>query len=245
MTRFIAFTTFSRPGLHIWSEGTVRRYYMEPLQQPGLSGGFVAFDCELGLAPLERVYCLLFNWNEEGTDQTNWEQSTHVHEVPRLQGNQLPATVWLFQGSARAVAADPVAQQLSRLRIHLVTANRYMHAELFIWNASGSVERSIPLTGHDASVLSGTWILPVATARFFNSSFRPVGRDWMYEPDYANRVWVAQDGSRFGPTAKRECSPQCRSSGSSSCTFNKRSGCSPSTHAPLAGGLGFRNRRQR
>ena len=47
MTRFIAFTTFSRPGLHIWSEGTVRRYYMEPLQQPGLSGGFVAFDCEL------------------------------------------------------------------------------------------------------------------------------------------------------------------------------------------------------
>ena len=46
----------------------------------------------------------------------------------------------------------------------------------------------------------------------------------MYEPDYANRVWVAQDGSRFGPTAKRvKCSPQCRSSGSSSCTFNKRS----------------------
>ena len=217
---------------------------MEPLQQPGLSGGFVAFDCELGLAPLERVYCLLFNWNEEGTDQTNWEQSTHVHEVPRLQGNQLPATVWLFQGSARAVAADPVAQQLSRLRIHLVTAVQ-VHASCSFgmhqvrWSAQ---YRSPAMMRR---VLSGTWILPVATARFFNSSFRrPVGRDWMYEPDYANRVWVAQDGSRFGPTAREVLSAmpikrqfilhfqqEIEAAPQHACTFGRR--------------LGFRNRRQR
>ena len=198
MTRFIAFTTFHRPGLHIWSEGTARRYYMEPLQQPGLAAGSFAFDCELGVAPLEKVYCLLFNWDQEGTDQTEWEQSAHIHEVPRLQGNRLPATVWLFQGSARAVADDPFAQQRDRLRIHLVTANRYMQAELFVWSAPGFEPESRPLTSHDASGPFWDVDLTDRSRSFFQFKFRRPGETgWNYEPDYANRVWVAQDGSEI------------------------------------------------
>jgi hypothetical protein len=73
-----------------------------------------------------------------------------------------------------------------------------MHAELFVWNTTDSAERSIPLTGHDASGPFWDLDLTDRSRSFLQFKFRrPVGRDWMYEPDYANRVWVAQDGSEI------------------------------------------------
>ena len=97
MTRFIAFTAFTRPGLHVWREGTQLKPFLEPLQDTTvLPPGFSVFECELGVDPQEKISCLFFQWNEDGTDQTAWEQSVHIHEVPRLEGNRLPPVFGYF-----------------------------------------------------------------------------------------------------------------------------------------------------
>ena len=196
MTRFIVFTAFTRPGLHVWREGTQLKLYLEPLQQHGLPSGFHAFDCELGVAPQEKIYSLLFQWNQDGTDQIEWEQESHIHEVPRLENNHLPPSVWLFHGSARAVPADPLARQQDRVRIHLLTAARYMRAELLVWNAPGLAQQTIPLTAHDES--GPFWDLDLSgrSRSFFQFKFRrPVEGGWKDEHDFAHRLWVSQDGA--------------------------------------------------
>jgi hypothetical protein len=144
----------------------------------------------------EKIYSLLFQWNQEGTDQIEWEQNLHIHEVPRLEGNRLPPAVWLFHGSARALVADPLAHQQDRVRIHLVTAARYMRAELSVWNAPGLARQTIPLTGHDESGPFWDLDLRDGSRSFFRFKFlRPAEGRWIYEQDYANRLWVAQDGA--------------------------------------------------
>jgi hypothetical protein len=204
MTRFIVFTPFTRPGLHVWREGTQLKLYLEPLQQPGLPSGFHAFDCELEVAPQEKIYSLLFQWNQNGTDQIEWEQESHIHEVPRLENNRLPPSVWLFHGSARAVAADPLARQQDRVRIHLLTAARYMRAELLVWNASGPAQQTIPLTAHDES--GPFWDLDLSgrSRSFFQFKFRrPVEGGWKDEHDFANRLWTfAAGAARSIPMAR-------------------------------------------
>lgn len=198
MTRFIAFSTFTRPGLHVWREGTALKVYLEPLQDTGLPPGFYAFDCELGVTSQRKIYCLLFEWNEEGTDQTAWEQSVHIHEVPKAADNRLPAVVWLFQGSARALTADPLGQQQNRVRIHLVTAKRYMSGELFVWNAPGVAQQGLALAGHDEAGPFWDVELSDRSRSFFQFKFRrTVDGRLEYEHDYANRVWVAQDGAEI------------------------------------------------
>jgi hypothetical protein len=209
MTRFIVFTPFTRPGLHIWREGTQLKLYLEPLQQPGLPAGFHAFDCELGVAPQEKIYSLLFQWNHNGTDQIEWEHESHIHEVPRLENNRLPPSVWLFHGSARAVVADPLARQQDRARIHLLTAARYMHAELLVWNAPGLAQETIPLTAHDES--GPFWDLDLSgrSQSFFQFKFRrPVEGSWKDEHDFAHRLWVSQDGAEVWTEPSRRCVPR-------------------------------------
>ena len=198
MTRFVAFTTFSRPGLHVWREGTQTKLFLEPLQDTGLPRGFFAFECELGIDPQETVRCLLFEWNEDRTDQTGWEQAAHIHEVPRIDGGRLPPVVWLFHGSARALIEDPLVGERDQVRIHLVTASKYMGAQLYLWNTPGMSARELPLTGHDESGPFWDVELRDRSRSCFQFKFRrPAEGGWIDEPDYANRVWVAQDGNQI------------------------------------------------
>jgi 1,4-alpha-glucan branching enzyme len=195
MIRFLASTRLARPGLHVWRANTDLRLYLHPLRDAQVPDGFTAFECELGVDPQEEIYCLLFQWSASGVEQQDWEQETHIHRVPRLDGNRLPPVVWLFHGSARAVAQDPIGAQQDQVRIHLVTAARYLHGELLLWGIPDGDGSWRPASGHDA--LGPFWDVGLSdrARSFFQFKFRrPTADGWGEEPDIANRVWVAQDG---------------------------------------------------
>ncbi|CAN5649577.1 hypothetical protein BH09BAC4_BH09BAC4_48830 [soil metagenome] len=197
MTTFIAYTEFSCPGLHVWREGTTTTLYLKPTLDPTLSAGFSSFDCELGLNPQENVFCQLFQWSVDVKSEEAWEKPEHIHKIPRLPQNQLPPVVWIFQGTARALLDNPLVTTQNNLRIHLVTATRYMNGELFLWNAIGMNDSFQP-SGHDSWGPYWDINLKDRSRSFFQFKFRRSEPNGLaYEQDYANRVWVAQDGSEI------------------------------------------------
>lgn len=227
MTRFIAFvpwekSDYARGGLHVWREGAQTGIYLHALDIGGILDGAVAFECELGGSPAEprlsvgteppectthtnseNIYCQLFLW--DGRYQIESEPQ-HVHLVPRLPGNVLPRDVYLFHGSARAVAENPLdAGGHDTIRIHLITtwapfrnrsraiSNTYMDTTLYRWNMPGEDKLRHQPTGHDES--GPFWDVELTgRARFF-FQFKFFSGNGKPEPDNANRVWVAADGA--------------------------------------------------
>src|SRR3954447_25331107 len=124
MTRFIAFTPLSTPGLHVWREGTNSDAYLHPVPDNTLPPGAFAFETQLGAGPQEHVLCQLFAW--AGSGKSDWEKPEHIHRVPRLPDNTLPAVVYIFHGSERVLLADPFSRTEQTLRVHLITASKYI-----------------------------------------------------------------------------------------------------------------------
>jgi hypothetical protein len=82
MMRFIVFTSFTRPGLHVWREGTQLKLYLEPLRQAGLSPGFHLFDGELGVNLQEKIYCLLFSGIKRAPARSSGSRSRRLGPGP-------------------------------------------------------------------------------------------------------------------------------------------------------------------
>ena len=196
MTRFEVFSSLATPGLHVWRPGTNLDVFLRPVESAS-SPGRAVFHCELGEAPLEQIRCQIFAWGDQDDEKHSWEQETHIKVLPRGEGNALPAVVYLFHGAARSVATDPTAASTQSVRIHLITASKYRDAELFIWgadvDAGGRRQKRSGLTNEGPFwdvALSG-----LARSFFLFKFFREVDGQSQGEGDYANRVYVAADGS--------------------------------------------------
>lgn len=196
MTRFEVFSSLPKPGLHVWRPGTNLDVFLRP-NESASSAGRAVFSCELGDAPLEQIRCQIFGWGDHDDEKYGWEQETHIKLLPRGAGNALPPVVYVFHGAARTVAADPTAASIPSVRIHLITASKYLDGRLFLWGADFPAEgRTLARSGVTAD--GPFWdvaLTGLAQSFFLFKFFRDVDGKSKGEGDYANRVYVAADGA--------------------------------------------------
>ncbi|MET0254114.1 MAG: hypothetical protein ABW214_08775, partial [Terrimicrobiaceae bacterium] len=193
MSRFYAYTRFRNPGLHIWREGTPTKLYLHPSSAAG--PGWVEFDYGLEPGILNDVCFMLFDFNEAG-HPGNWENDAHQRKVPRNASGALAEEVWFAQDAQRVLTADPRERAELALKVHLISQRRYRPSELFLWNPVTDVGRRVAQAGEDN--LGPFFHLNLAgdEQSFFHFRFiRRVNGDFTgFEPDFAHRLWSAEDG---------------------------------------------------
>ena len=195
MIRFHVFTGRERPGLHVWRENSPLKLYLRESPQAGADGWHV-FEADIDTAIPDSLNCLLFQWSENYGAQQAWEPDAHIHHVPRGADGRLASEVWLFEGAARTFGADPLAAAREAVRIHLVTAAKYIHGLAYVWNAPGFPAEPAPATGTDADGPYWDFALASRSRSFIQFKFvRPVYGGREFEGDYANRIWTARDGA--------------------------------------------------
>lgn len=197
MSRITAYTSFVRPGLHLWREGTDTLLWLKPASPP--VNGWVEFDYDFEPEIREKVVFLLFGFNERG-DPAEWELSVHRRELPRDATGSFAPEIWSVQGAGRVLTHDPRIQLAGAVRIHLISARRYRPSELFLWDSRRG-NRRVSQTGSDVDgpifdvELEGT---ERAFVLFKFIRREDAQRGFVhYEPDIANRLWHAHDGNEI------------------------------------------------
>ena len=192
MTTFEVFSAAQSPGLHIWKRPGNLDLFLRPHGRT--AAGAWQYECDLDVAPLEPIYGQLFTWGA-GDAKTTWEAPMHTRLLPRRADGSLPAVVYLFEGCARPLAADPFAAAHSEVTIHLITAARYRQARLYLWGPT--VSGGARWVDQEPTPVDGYPVWRVALTDASRSAvlfkfFQPGANRW--ENDAANRLWVAADG---------------------------------------------------
>jgi 1,4-alpha-glucan branching enzyme len=199
MVRFHAYTGFQRPGLHIWRDGTDFKVSVRPVA--GLAGaepGWVEFEYDLDPGFSQRVRFMLFD-HDEGGRPSQWEKSEHQRTLQRRADGAF-AGAWFVQDATRVLTADPAAEQRETLRVHLITRRKYRPSRLFIWNPVTDEKRWLDLDDVDEPEPVWEVVLDDWSRSFFCFKFiasNSAGRFEAYEPDVANRLYVAGDGGEI------------------------------------------------
>ncbi len=116
-----------------------------------------------------------------------------------MADGSFPPEIWFFEDARRIITTDPFAAAPStRLTIHLATLNRYRESQLFLWDTDGQRTRIEPTGSPDHLGPVFTLDLTGSRQQFFYFKFvkgeRQNGNRTEFEPDTANRVFVAGDG---------------------------------------------------
>lgn len=198
MHRFHVYTSLTRPGLHLWREGTVIKQYLHPVHAPGSSvgPGWVEFVCPINEALRQPVRFMLFSFDDRGSP-SNFEHDAFQRELPRQPDGRFPAEVWCTDGSSRVVLADPLASGQSRLKVHLISQSRFRPGQLFLWDPVSGAKRWLDQTAMDHLGPVFEWDLAPNERSFFHFKFvrhDERGKFTEYEPEVANRWFVAADG---------------------------------------------------
>jgi 1,4-alpha-glucan branching enzyme len=122
------------------------------------------------------------------------EKHEHIRTLPRSPGHFFPSDLWLVEGVARVLESDPMASARSQVRVHLMLAGRYAGGKLYIWTPGG-VAHTHDQTGVDADGPYFDVTLAGRDASFFCFKFQDAQGG--FEPDSANRLWVASDGGEI------------------------------------------------
>ncbi len=189
---FYALTAYSRPGLHIWRPFTNVRRFVAPVSEMPDENGWYRFECELDPSADADVHFKLYQRNDDDSPSRQWEE--HTRALPRQDQDQFPPRVWFVQGSARVLVDDPMAQESNRVRIHLITAQRYRDGQLFIWSPDQEGGRKLASQGTDE--VGPFWDVDLSgrDRHLFNFKFlRQVDGNERFEPDFANRVYSSAD----------------------------------------------------
>ena len=197
MHHFFAYTNLAKPGLHVWREGTSLRLFLHPVASP-IGQGWVEFQCDLNPVTSQNVRFMLFSFQENGTPG-DFESNAFQRELPRLPSGEFPESVWFASGASRVVLADPRLATQATLRVHLISQSRYRPGEMFLWDPVTGSKRRASQSGLDAlGPVFELSLLPQERS-FFNFKFiaRQDGEFKAFEPDSANRWWVADDGSEI------------------------------------------------
>lgn len=197
MHRFFAYTSLTRPGLHLWREGTPLTFNLSPHAAPDGSG-WVEFQCELNAAVSEQVRFMLFAYQDDGSPGT-FEPDDHQRELSRLASGEFPDAVWFAQGASRVVDRNPRLNSQSDLRVHLISQSRFRPGEMYIWDPVRGQNRRIPQSGLDELGPVFDVALEPQERSFFSFKFirQQDGAFTEFEPDFANRWWVADDGTEI------------------------------------------------
>jgi hypothetical protein len=199
MSRFHAYTRFNNPGLHLWREGTNTKLYLEPSSNQA-GPGWVDFDYDFEPHIQQEVCFMLFDHTPEG-HPGEFEKSEHQRKLPRHPDGSYPNAVWFVQGSGRVLEFDPRADTRTRLQVHLISRSRFRPSRLFLWNAVTNLSRIIELEHEDHLGPVFDLALEGRERSFFTFKFirknPDTGEMDIFEPDYANRLWTARDGTEI------------------------------------------------
>ncbi len=200
MSTFHAYTTFKRPGLHVWREDTNTRHYLNPTN-PLTGPGWVEFKYDFEPSISNPVRFMLFELKEDGKPGA-WEKNEHQRTLPRDANGNFADDVWFSQDSGRVLLSDPKSAALQApLRIHLISRARYRPSQLYVWNPEAGTNRRVDQTGEDQLGPFFDVQLQGTEQRFFLFKFirRPDPQSEIkdFEPDRANRFWCAADGAEI------------------------------------------------
>jgi 1,4-alpha-glucan branching enzyme len=214
MNRFFAYTNLAKPGLHVWREGTAIKFFLHPVVS-ATGPGWVEFECDLNPEMDHSARFMLFSFKENGTPG-DFESDEFQRELPRLASGDFPDAVWFVGGASRVVLSDPLATTATTLRVHLISQSRFRPSEMYLWDPVTGADRRISQTSLDA--LGPVFDLSLAPHEraFFNFKFiaKKEGHFKAFEPDFANRLWVAGDGPEIwmhsGTAAIASVAPETR-----------------------------------
>ncbi|MFZ5896076.1 MAG: alpha-amylase family glycosyl hydrolase [Myxococcota bacterium] len=191
-TTFHVLSTLQGPRLWIWRDRTsaAPAELAYDATATGVDAeGFHTFQAVLDHQIHEHAHALLHTaeWKQK-------EDSAHARTLPRTASYRFPRKFWLVEGTSRVVTRNPFSETRDSVRIHLITANRYRGGRLFLWSP-GVNGRFVAASGSDATGPYFDVTLRGRERHFF--LFKFVSREGNFEPDYANRLWVADDGSKI------------------------------------------------
>ena len=154
-------------------------------------------EFDYGLEPgiLNDVCFMLFDFNEAGRPG-DWEKDAHQRKVPRTATGALAEEVWFAQDAQRVLISDPLERSALALRVRLISERRYRPSQLFLWDPVRAVERRVAQAGEDDLGPFFDLNLAADEQSFFHFKFirRVDGEFTGFEPDFANRLWSAEDG---------------------------------------------------
>ncbi len=196
MNTFHVWTSWSQPQLSLWrdpSAGDASTQQFDASFRSLEASGALRFEALLN----DQVHTPAHAKVRLGND---WEQNTK--HLPRTANYRFHESYWFVHGAARVLTADPFSQAVTRVTIHLITANRYKNAHLYLWlpGAPGIAARQVTngvseTTGRRFVVNLDGIERYLFLFKFFNPANGDTGADW--EPDYANKLWTSADGSEI------------------------------------------------
>lgn len=187
MTTFHALTQWTTPSLYIWREnphgGITRQYRLPTLWQD--EHGFAVFPAELDHQIHDPACFKLFSGDA-------WEQDAHNRWMPRGHEYRFPDDVWLTEGTNRVLTQDPYASAQDEVVVHLITARKYRGGALHVWTPGAEGQRHAAIAEDEYGPV---FRIPLSGRHRHLFAFKFVDKNGQFEPDYANRLWCAQDGA--------------------------------------------------
>lgn len=190
MVRFHVLTQVSEPMLWVWRDqaadaNAVLAY--ESLHKGRDADGFHLFEAQLDHQIHQPAHVQLHT--------QNWEQKDCAKDIPRTKEYRFPDDLWMSEGATRVVAENPFAGSgRDKVTVHLITAKKYREGQLYIWTP-GHAGRFVQSSREDEYGPVYDVALNESERHLF--LFKFVDKWNNYEPDYANRLWVAQDGGEI------------------------------------------------
>jgi 1,4-alpha-glucan branching enzyme len=193
MVKFHALAEWSNPRLHIWRPASDPSKLVANLDIAAYAEdpeGFKVFPIDLDHQIHEPVY---FKLHAKENAQEVWEDDAHNRILPRLAEYRFPEDVWFVHGTKRVLTEDPFISSREKVRIHLITQKKYREGKLYLWTP-GTEGRTIDSPKEDADGASIYFDVDLAGRDRHFFLFKFIDKDGKFEPDFANRLWCAQDG---------------------------------------------------
>lgn len=183
-------TRFGEPSLRIWRDKTSQSSSEAPFDATHI--GRSSPEMHQFQAALDSQ--IHGDVHAKAHHDKDWDADYHGKTLPRISQYRFPEQLWCAEGAARVLTEDPFAKAQQRVRIHLITANRYRQGKLYLWSP-GRPERWLDAAGEDQAGPFFDVDLEGRDQHLFLFKFMSV--DGRYEPDYANRLWSSQDGAEI------------------------------------------------
>ncbi|HET7538879.1 MAG TPA: alpha-amylase family glycosyl hydrolase, partial [Polyangiaceae bacterium] len=194
MTHIYALCSTGHDKLHLWRDAA-RDGGPQPTSEAvdrGLDDrGLRLFDLELDAQQHQPAH---FKIHGGPDDQQFWERDEHTKTVPRTANYEFPEVLYCVEGAARVLTQNPFDAEHERVTVHLVTARRLRGGQLWYW--SPGVEAQ-PVTASRVDEYGPVFELDLSGAQRHWFSFKFVAADGTPEPEFANRLWCAQDGAEI------------------------------------------------
>lgn len=185
MLTFHALTEWEISNLYIWRSKSQLQLRLSALERD--EHGLTIFCNELDHQIHEDTHFKLFSGDE-------WEKDEHNRLLPRFDEYRFSDNVWLVQGTNRVLTQDPFEAGHDEVLIHLITAKKYRDGSLFLWTP-GVKGTLFPAEDEDEYGPFFRVLLTGQNRHFF--AFKFIDKSGNLEPDYANKLWCANDGAEI------------------------------------------------